>query len=185
MIYLSSDLHFNHDRAFIYQSRGFDNIKDMNNSIIQNFNSMITPNDDLYLLGDCILGQNLEDGLNLLRQLNGKIHIVRGNHDTDTRWEAYNKLPNVIECAAAIYLKYKKYHFYLTHYPCLTGNLEKESLTQMTCNLFGHTHSKEWFFEDRPYMFNVAVDAHTNYPISIDDIIMYMNLKVKECIEYL
>ncbi len=185
MIYLSSDLHFNHSREFVYKPRGFDSVEDMNIAIVNNFNSIVTPEDDLYLLGDLMLGQDMEAGLELVRQLNGRIHIVRGNHDSDRRWEAYRELPNVIEMAAAIYLHYRKYHFYLSHFPTLTGNLEKESLKQMTCNLFGHTHSKEHFFEDRPYMYNVAVDAHNCTPVLLDHIIVEMNEKVKECIDYL
>ena len=62
----------------------------------------------------------------------------------------------------------------MTHFPCLTGNLEKEALTQMTLNLYGHTHQKTNFFEDRPYMFHVGVDSNNCAPISLDDIIVKM-----------
>ena len=72
-------------------------------------------------------------------------------------------------------------HFYMSHYPSLTGNLEKESLKQMTLCLFGHTHQKEHFFEDRPYMYHVGVDAHNCYPCNLTDIIQEMKEKVKEC----
>ena len=40
MIYLASDLHFNHDKPFIYEPRGFTNVYDMNRAIIKNFNSI-------------------------------------------------------------------------------------------------------------------------------------------------
>ena len=94
-------------------------------------------------------------------------------------------LNNIIEISYAIMLHYKKYHFFMTHFPCLTGNLEKESLKQMTLNLYGHTHQKTKFYEDRPYMFNVGVDAHNGYPVLLDDIIEEMKAKVIECKYYL
>ena len=73
----------------------------------------------------------------------------------------------------------------MTHYPCMTGNLEKESLKQCTLNLFGHTHSKEKFYQDIPFMYNVAMDAHNCTPVHIDQIIEDMKAKVKECKEML
>ena len=67
----------------------------------------------------------------------------------------------------------------------LTGNLEKESLKQMSLNLYGHTHQTTNFYMDMPYMYHVGVDSHNCYPVLIDNIIQEMNDKVKECIDYL
>lgn len=36
MIYFTSDLHFGHDKDFIYKSRGFNSIGDHDNTIIEN-----------------------------------------------------------------------------------------------------------------------------------------------------
>ena len=132
-----------------------------------------------------ILGDN-EAGIKKLERLNGKLHIIFGNHDTDPRKELYIELPNVIEiCGWATIIKYRKYHFYLSHFPTLTGNLEKESLHQMTLNLFGHTHQTTNFYEDRPYMYHVGLDSHNNCPVLLDNIITDMNNKVQECLNYL
>lgn len=186
-IFVTSDWHFNHDREFIWKARGFNSIEEMNQAIIERHNSIITPEDDVYVLGDLMLGgpDRMNEGLELIKQMNGKLHIVRGNHDTERRWLAYPTLPNVVEHKDAIYLKCGKYHFYLTHFPCLTGNLEKETLTQMTLNLYGHTHQKSNFFEDRPYMYHVGVDSHECYPICLTDIVAAMRNKVIECKEQL
>ena len=73
----------------------------------------------------------------------------------------------------------------MTHFPCMTGNLEKESLKQMTLNLYGHTHQKTNFYEDRFYMYHVGVDSHNGYPVLLDDIIQEMKDKVKECVDFL
>ena len=184
MIYFSSDWHFNHDREFIWGARGYNNIQEMNEDIIKKHNLVVCRLDDVFVLGDLMLG-DLEKGLECVRQLNGRLHIIRGNHDTDTRWEAYKNLPNVVEVTEGQFLKYGKYHFYLTHFPCMTGNLEKESLKQMTLNLYGHTHQAEKFYKDIPYMYNVGVDAHSCYPVWIEDIINQMNNKVEECKNFL
>lgn len=184
-IFLTSDLHFGHDREFIWGPRGFRSIEEHDEAIIANWNSVVDPDDDVFVLGDLMLGNN-KHGVECVERLNGTIHLIRGNHDTDTRWyEIYPNIANVYLYGCADIIHYRKYHFYLSHFPTLTGNLEKESLHQCTLNLFGHTHSKDQFFEDRPYMYNVALDANHNTPVLLDDIIEKMKQKVEECKNYL
>lgn len=175
MIYLTSDLHLNHDREFIYKPRGFDSIWDMNRALIENYNDIVSYGDDVYILGDLMLGgpDRMKDGLNLLSQLKGNIHIVRGNHDTDNRWEAYQNLHNVVEIDNAIYLKYKGFHFYMSHFPTFTSNNDYDKpLKARTLNLCGHTHTQDpWLDKDKGYIYHCELDAHNNMPISIDYII--------------
>lgn len=182
--YFISDLHFGHEREFIYKARGFDSIYDMNEEYVKRWNETVDNEDDVYILGDVILGA--ASNIDYVKRLNGKLHIVLGNHDTANRERMYKELPNVVEVAeVGIRFKYGKYHFVLTHYPMLTGNLERESLKQMTCNIYGHTHQKSKFYEDRPYMYCVCADANGGYPEEIEEIILEMNRKVQECLEFL
>lgn len=185
-IWLTSDLHLGHDRQFLWGPRGFQTSLEHDETVVRNWNAVVEPEDDVYVLGDIMLGDNAH-GAEYFSKLNGRIHLVRGNHDTDVRWnQVYPELSNVVEiCGWAHMLNYRKYHFYLSHFPTMTGNLEKESLHQMTLNLSGHTHSKDKFYEDRPYMYNVSLDANDNIPVLLDDIIERMKAKVKECIDYL
>ena len=183
MIYVTSDLHFNHDRAFVYGPRGFDNIEEMNEVILHNL-LQLKPDDDLYILGDVMLGDN-QKGLKYLLQIPCRVHIVLGNHDTDVREALYRTCPNVVEVALAIKLKHNKHHFFMTHYPCMTGNLERKSLKQMTLNLSGHTHDTRKFYNDLPYVYNVSVDAHDCKPVSLDEVIADMEQQVRDCISYL
>lgn len=183
-IWLTSDWHFNHDREFIWEARGFDSVEQMNEWIVFHHNKQVQPDDHVYVLGDLILGDSVA-GINYIKRMNGQLHIVRGNHDTDRRWELYKELPNVVDMQNAMYLKYKKHHFYLSHYPTLTGNLEKESLTQMTLNLYGHTHQISNFYMDMPYMYHVGVDSHDCKPVLLDNIIEEMHAKVEECKQFL
>ena len=189
-IYLTSDWHFNHDREFIWKARGFSSVQEMNEVIIQHHNALVRPGDDVYVLGDSSLGggdtQILAANKALIERLNGRLHIIRGNHDTDRRVAMYESCKNVVgPVLYADMLHYKGYHFYLSHFPTLTSNLEKESLKQCTCNLFGHTHQTTNFHLDIPYLYHVGVDSHNCYPVFIDDIIEEMNKKVRECIEFL
>lgn len=179
-IYFTSDIHFCHDREFLYKPRGFESIDEMNNAIVGRWNNIITPSDDVYILGDLMLCDN-KKGTELLNSLNGKLHIIIGNHDTDNRVEIYRNLMNVVSVECAAYLKWNGYKFFLTHYPCLTGSLEHRDAKHTLINLFGHTHSKQLFYEDRPYMYNVAMDAHNSTPVGISDIVADIENKVREC----
>ena len=180
MIYLTSDLHLCHAREFVYKPRGFDDIHEMNNAIITNWNRTISMDDEVYLLGDVMLNNN-EEGLRLLRSLRGTIHILIGNHDTDNRVEAYRNCWNVCEVTYATMFKYMHYNFYLSHYPTFTGNLQKDSLRKMTLNLYGHTHQTTNFYNDIPFMYHVGVDSHECVPVCIDDVIIEMEQKMAEC----
>lgn len=183
-IYLTSDLHFGHEREFLYGPRGFNTIQEHDEAVITQWNEIVQEDDDVYACGDLMLNDN-EHGLECLRRLNGRLHLVRGNHDTDARWGMYMSLPNVVEMNNVIIMKYRKYHFYLSHYPTLTANLEKESLHQCTINLFGHTHQKTNFYQDMPFMYHVGLDSHDCYPVLLDDAIEEMKAKVKECVDML
>ena len=187
-IYLTSDLHFNHDREFVWGARGFCCVNEMNEAIIERWNAIVAPEDDVYVLGDLCLGGAGMNAPNqhLIEMLNGKIHIILGNHDTAARIEMYRFCKNVVEEPKyADMLHYKGYHFYMSHFPTLTANLEKESLKQCTICLFGHTHQKDPFYQDIPFMFNVGMDAHNCTPVLLDDAIEMMKNKVQECKEQL
>lgn len=178
-IFLTSDLHFGHDKEFVWKVRGYDSVEDMNEKQVQKWNSIVAEEDDVYVVGDLMLGETTN--IEYLKLLKGKLHIVLGNHDTSKRAQMYKELPNVVEIAeVGIKLKYQKHNFVLTHYPMVTGNFEKESLKQMTLNLYGHTHQPSNFYNDAPFMYHVGVDSHDGYPVLLDDIITEMHSKMRE-----
>lgn len=180
-IYLSSDLHFGHDRQFLYGPRGFNSIQEHDETIIKNWNEIVQPEDEVWILGDLMLGDS-EHGMNCLKQLHGTFNICLGNHDTDRRKALYESLgEKIASIQYASIIKYDKYHFYLSHYPTITASLEKEHLKQCLINLFGHTHSKQKFYNDLPFMYNVALDANDNKPVLLDDIIESCKAEVEKC----
>lgn len=188
-IWITSDLHFNHSRSFIYEPRGFQSVEEMNETIIERFNSKVSPEDEVYICGDLCLGggelEVLEKNMALIERLNGHIHVILGNHDTPARIAMYAMCKNVEEIVYATMIHYRGYHFYLSHFPTLTANLEKESLKQCTINLFGHNHQRDNFYNDMPFMYHIGVDSHDCYPVLLDDAIEEMKNKVKECKEQL
>lgn len=176
-IWFSSDLHFNHNKEFIYKERGFSSMEEMNESIIARFNSLVKPDDELYLLGDLAMG-DIDLAKDYIKALNGHLHIILGNHDSARRIEFYKELTNDITYANM--LKKKKRFFYLSHYPTETANLESDPHAAVI-NLFGHTHQKTNFYEDKPYIYHVGVDSHNCYPVALEQICDDFENKVKEC----
>lgn len=180
MIYITSDWHFGHDKPFLWEPRGFKNQYDMDNALIANYNAIVQPEDDVYCLGDIMLSNN-DEGLRCLKSLKGNIHIIRGNHDSDTRMQLYNNCYNVVEVCEGKYLRYGKYHFYLSHYPSLTANYDDDKpLKAKIISLCGHTHTQDkWLDWSKGMIYHCEVDAHQNAPISLDNIIKDIKEKIK------
>ena len=90
-IWLASDPHLGHNKDFMFGPRGFESIEEHNKAIVENWNSVVYPDDEVYVLGDLTLG-DVEEGMRLIAKLNGHLHIIRGNHDTDTKVERYKAI---------------------------------------------------------------------------------------------
>ena len=184
MIWLCSDWHFNHNREFIWKARGFESVAQMNEAIVERHNALVDVEDDVYVLGDLCLGPDAEANQALIERMNGRLHIIRGNHDTDYRIAMYLSCKNVVECNEDLWgkmIKYYKMHLFLSHFPTITGNLEKETLEQCTCNIFGHTHQNTQHYFDLPYTFHCGMDSHNCQPTSIDEAIAAMKACETQC----
>ena len=183
-IWVTSDLHFGHDREFIWGPRGFKNVYEMNEAIIKNWNAVVGSEDEVYVLGDLMLGDN-EAGIKMIKQLKGKIHVILGNHDTAPRKTLYENCYNIIDIKHADVIKFKGYTFYLSHYPTMTSNLEKEFSKHCILNLFGHTHQEENFYNGLPFCYHVGLDSHNCTPIDMETVLNDIKEEVKTCENYL
>ena len=125
MIYFIGDTHFCHNKEFIYKPRGFNTVDEMNSAIIHNWNDVIDPMDDVYMLGDFALGTDYDSIECILKQLNGRIHLIIGNHDTDKKIAFYQNSDRFVEFCYATKLKLEGHTFMLSHYPMYTANLEQ------------------------------------------------------------
>lgn len=179
-IWITSDLHIGHNRDFIYKDRGFETVKQHDDALVENWNRLVETDDVVYILGDVMMKHNLQDGdfsygLSILEKLNGRLIIIRGNHDSEGKIERYKSCHNVVSAGdAALYLNYPaqgSYHFYLTHYPTLVSHKKLKPVKTALLNLYGHTHQTEHFYEGHPYMYCVCLDAHELKPVLLDDII--------------
>ena len=177
-IYITSDTHFGHNKDFLYKPRGFTTIQEHDQEIINRWNKIIDNSDIVYHLGDVMLNDN-EYGMNCLRQLNGQIKIIPGNHDTENRLKLYESLDNVEVLPMAWSLKYKKYNFLLSHHPTITSNFDKMPYLRIhLINIFGHTHQKEKFYENNFFMFHAGLDSNNCSPILLDDAIELMKNEI-------
>lgn len=173
MIYFTSDLHFGHDKLFLYGPRGFTNIQEHDETIIKNWNSIVTPDDIVYVLGDLMLNDNAH-GVECVNKLNGHLKVILGNHDTIERTSIYEgeQLKNVEVLGYAVPLRYKKFNFFLSHYPTITNNYDSDKLYKIVVNLCGHTHTNNRFVDaDKGMIYHCELDAHNNKPVSIEEVI--------------
>jgi len=81
-----SDTHFNHNNIIRFAERPFRNWKQMNETLMENWNRRVRPGDLVYHLGDFgFTNRELEDTEwsldNIFRQLNGTKVLIKGNHD--------------------------------------------------------------------------------------------------------
>lgn len=178
-IWVTSDLHFGHDKEFVWKARGFSSVGEMNETIIKNINDIVNEVDTLYILGDLALCP-IDEAKYWLSQIKCKnIVVIIGNHDTDARIKLYEELGFKVQFGGR--LRYGKYHFFLSHYPTLTANPGEDKLTLAHVNLYGHTHVDYTWDTNFPFSYHVGCDAHICRPVSLDDIILDLkeNLAMK------
>lgn len=80
MHYFISDLHFGHKNCLAFDNRPFNSIEENDETIIKNWNNTVGIDDDVYLLGD-ISWYNSTKTIEIFNNLNGHIHLIKGNHD--------------------------------------------------------------------------------------------------------
>lgn len=169
-IFATSDTHLCHTLPDIFLPRGFQTADEHTDGIIKLWNDTVTDDDDIYHLGDMFMSDQIR-GLEAVRELRGRIHLYRGNHDTDKKMEALMTLPNIVECRTDLYsniIKFKKHEYYLSHWPTMVGN-RRESVPRIIC-LHGHTHSPDKFQFLEFGCYNVSMDAQNCRPVRIDNI---------------
>jgi calcineurin-like phosphoesterase family protein len=182
MIYFSSDFHLNHvnicgpklsswEKGF----RDFNSIEEMNNTIINNLNSRVSYDDELYFLGDFAFGDRKKIP-ELRSRINCQtIYFIRGNHD--------HNIDKFADCFTWI----KDYHeFYYNktliitfHYPIASWN----GLGKSAINVHGHCH---FTYPGKGKQLDVGVDNLYNryYPWSIDDVFSYAESKKIEYVDH-
>jgi calcineurin-like phosphoesterase family protein len=79
-IWFTSDMHFGHANIITYSRRPFRDLDHMHGELIERWNEVVQPHDDVWVLGDVAMG-SIEESLKLIPRLNGRKLLVTGNHD--------------------------------------------------------------------------------------------------------
>ena len=93
MIDYTSDNHIGHFNAIHLCNRPYKTIEEMNTDIIKKWNAKVKPEDDVYILGDMFFKYtDIQQVKDILKTLNGKKHLIKGNHDKflkQIRWQDF------------------------------------------------------------------------------------------------
>jgi len=84
MLFFTSDTHFYDPKIIKKYGRKFAAIESMNSALIENWNSVVSMKDEVYILGDFLIGGSGSKANKILEQLNGFKYLIRGNHDEYT-----------------------------------------------------------------------------------------------------
>lgn len=168
-VFLVSDTHFGHAGVchFLREDgtklRPWDNPDEMDEAMIERWNSVVRMNDKVYHLGDVVINRK---ALKTLERLNGDKVLIKGNHDIFK-----------LEDYTPYFRDIRSYHvlngMIMSHIP-----VHEESIARFGVNIHGHLHSnrvkKDGVID--PNYFNVSVEQIDFTPISLED----LKLKVKE-----
>ena len=141
-----ADCHFYHNRiCHEMDKRGFAGYEEMNDHMIRQWNAKVTSKDDVYILGDFSISKP-DATVRILNQLNGKLHLVIGNHDRflEDRHYSWNGWFRSIEPYQEI--RDNGRNVILSHYPvfCYKGQYRKDKVgNPLTYMLYGHVHNTQ------------------------------------------
>lgn len=193
MIYFSSDQHFWHNNVIKYCGRPHATVEDMNEDLVNKWNSVVKPEDTVYILGDFSLAFRPVEIYP--HRLNGTKYLVPGNHDF---CHSYHKKSRNKDNQEKWFQKYRDHGFIilpeqttldlegigtvnLCHHPYADtttvkdeGGYEDKYAKWRPADdgkvlLCGHIHEK-WKTKKSSkgtLMINVGVDAHNFLPVSV------------------
>tara|TARA_Y100000310_G_scaffold345629_1_gene467472 strand:+ start:1211 stop:1882 length:672 start_codon:yes stop_codon:yes gene_type:complete len=157
--FFTADLHWGDERLHLFH-RPFKSAADFVSKIIENWNNVVGPGDEVYVLGDVVVDL---DWLEYLKLLNGTKHLVKGNYDTFGD-DLYSEYFTRVGDEYFIDIENKEgdglpRHVHLVHYPTKS--------TPDELNLVGHIH-QAWCVQKN--MINVGLDPWHFTPVSTEQI---------------
>lgn len=187
-IFVTSDQHLQNRNIwakYSHDTRPFHFQEEHDNAIINAWNSVVSPDDLVFVLGDFIMGDS-ENVESLLYRLNGTIFLVRGNHDTDNKIEIYKQHPDkVIAVEDYNILYYKGKFIVMNHYPVQGDSVKDNHLKNDGWKnateffgqnyddciyLYGHVHGNAPR-DMKNHCYHIGVDTNNLTPVLLDDII--------------
>ena len=167
-MFFTSDTHFSQERAMELSKRPFKNVREMDWTMIDRWNSVVGPNDTVYHLGD--FGESWP-----VEYLNGNIVFVKGNYERDGKSPVP---PDVTIYGDGESLTLKdagRPWLIMAHEPtrALAIQKKKSGDGKLIPVAFGHIHGRQKVKEWDGY--DVGVDANNFTPVSRDDLFFYFN----------
>jgi len=177
-IFITSDHHFNHFNIIKYCNRPFSNIGEMNNTLVNNWNSVVTDKDIVFHLGDFCFGDRKE-WRKWINQLSfSQIHLIQGNHDrlSDIPSEMFSSVNDMMMLTVEDEeLDSGKMSLFLCHYCMVAWPGQWRGVT----HCFGHSHTSPYsnkqkdvdYIGRRPLpSYDVGVDNNNFTPVSYDEL---------------
>jgi calcineurin-like phosphoesterase family protein len=170
--WFTSDTHFGHANVLTFLDTkgmlvrpGFSSIEEMNEHIIEKWNSVVKPEDKIYHLGDVTF--NYKDfAYNIAPRLNGRKRLVLGNHDALQGEKAellFTQFERVI-----FWQKLVKHDLVLSHMPLNDETFEFRHKGMR--NVHGHLHEKSIMSANHAC---VCVERTGYTPVHIDELNSY------------
>ena len=172
-VWFVADTHWGHRNIIRYCDRPFEDVEEMNETLITNWNKVVGDSDFVFHLGDFSVGGSAEWN-QLLDKLKGRIFLVLGNHDMNNVDQGFMR--RFEEVSMQMLISIGKQRIYLNHYPFLCYG----GAYRGTWQLFGHVHSckcNSGLDNSRlgmlfPTQYDVGVDNNNFTPVSFDEIEM-------------
>ena len=155
-IFVIADCHFNDPNIILFENRPYKNVEEMNNKLIENWNSVVGVDDTVIVAGDFIVGGS--NAREIVSALNGKIKLVVGNHDTNS--DEYKDLLYSIYKYPIIVDDF----WIISHYPMYVN------LASPYANLYGHVHSNSTYCDVSPRSMCICTERLEDKPIRLEEV---------------
>ena len=171
MLFFIADPHFGHQNIIRYCQRPFADAAEMDRCLTANWNARVGADDDIYILGDFSL-KHAPEALDYYRALNGRKHLIVGNHDLYLKENRKVFERELCEICDYTELHAESGHTYiLMHYPLMFWN---GSTDDKVIHLYGHIHNNAYCNEQTGALrnaLNVGCDLYAYAPLSEDDVL--------------
>lgn len=164
--YFIADTHFGHSNIIKYENRPFADIYAMEEAIIENWNTVVNQNSEVFVLGDFSL-YDKDKTLEICHRLNGKKTLVIGNHDMQSP-------KYYLECGfdnVSMYPIIIDKFWILSHEPLYVNE------NMPYANIFGHVHSNKMYADYCAQSFCVSVERINYTPINFSKIKKLVGVK--------
>ena len=170
MIYFTADHHFGHANIIRHCGRPFSSAEEMDASLLEKWNSCIDQHDTVYILGDLFF-RNIVPARDYLSKMNGKKHLLIGNHDKD--WMKRIELPDFfVSVSHMLETSDGSHRITMCHYPLMTWN----GVAKGSYMIHGHIHNKtdaEYIalVRSMPNLLNAGVDINGYRPVTFNELL--------------